>query len=127
MEAGLIGDDDMQRRGIGAGDRLEKDRVDVLIDGRGEQQFAGMRPVHFQGFVEVAPLVTGGVGGVNAHAPPAPDPADHRQQTIAVLIQHPQAHRLGGRRAHHRVQSSGQLNPQSSALNALALAGSFFA
>ena len=57
METGLVGDDDMQRRGIGVGDLLEKDGVDVPIDGRRQQQFARMSPVHFQGFVEIAPLV----------------------------------------------------------------------
>lgn len=61
METGLVRDDDVQDGGIGAGDLLEKERVDIAIDGRGEQQLRGMRAVHLQRLMQVPPLVFGRV------------------------------------------------------------------
>jgi hypothetical protein len=43
-ESALIGDDDMERREVGVGDLPEKERVDVAVDGRSEQQFDGVAP-----------------------------------------------------------------------------------
>jgi hypothetical protein len=48
---------------------------------------------------KLAPLVSCRVGRVDAHAAKAPAATDHRQQPVAVLVEHPQAHTLspGGR------------------------------
>ena len=68
--------------------------MDVPVDGRREEQPGFMFTVHFQGLVEIAPLITGGVGRMNPDAPSGPDPADDRQQSVAMFIEHPDTHRL---------------------------------
>ena len=52
MKAGLIGDDHVQGRGIGFGNLAQKEGVNVPINGRRQQQFAGKRAVDFQGFMQ---------------------------------------------------------------------------
>lgn len=111
VEAGLVLDDHVQRLGIGVGDLLEEERVDVPVDGRGEKPFDPVFAVHLQRLVQVTPLIFGRVGRMDPPAAPAPDPADHRQQSVAMFIQHPQSHGLGGRGAHHFRQARGQLPP----------------
>jgi len=37
----------VQGRGIGLGNLAQKDRVDVPIDGRSQQEFAGIRAIDF--------------------------------------------------------------------------------
>ena len=69
--------------------------MDVAVDGRGEQQLGGVRSVDFQCFVQIAPFVTRGVGRMDARAASSLDSADHRQQSVAMFVEHPEAHRLG--------------------------------
>ena len=70
MEAGMVGDHHMQRLRIQVGDLFEEERVDVPVDGGGEQQLGGVRTVDFQRLVQITPLVASGVGRVDAHATP---------------------------------------------------------
>lgn len=53
MKAGLIGDDHVQRSGIGLGFSMgnlaQKESVNVPIHGRREQQFAAMRAIDHLG------------------------------------------------------------------------------
>ena len=57
VAAGLVLDDNRQGGRIGGGDLLEEERVDVPVDGRGEQPFARVGAVDFQPFVQVAPIL----------------------------------------------------------------------
>ena len=79
VEAGLVLNDHVQGLGIGVGDLVEEASVDVPVDGRSEEQFNPVFAVHFQRLVQVAPLIFGGVGRMDAHAATAPNPADDRQ------------------------------------------------
>jgi hypothetical protein len=54
----------MQGSGIGLRDLAQEHRVDVLVDGRGEEQLHRVLAIDLQGLVEVAPLVGGFVGSV---------------------------------------------------------------
>lgn len=63
--------------------------MDIAINGRGEQQLAGVLTVDFQRFVQIAPLVAADIRCLHTHASARPDPADHRQQSVAMLIEHP--------------------------------------
>ena len=93
MEAGLVGDDHMERTRITRGDLLEEDRVDVLVDGWGEEQLAVVRTVNLERLMQLAPFVGGGVGRVNTNAAQRPYPPDDRQESVAVFIENPQPHR----------------------------------
>ena len=109
MEAGLIGDDHVQRVRIAGGDLLEEDGVDVLVDGPGEEQMAVVRTVDLQRFMQVAPLVRGGVGGMDTRITKRPDPADDLQQSITLFVENPEAHGLVGTLADHSGQAVGKL------------------
>jgi len=108
MKAGLIGDDHMKRCGVGVGDLTQKERVDIAVDGRSEQQFGCVRAIHFQGLAQVTPLVTRRVGRMHPHAAAALDPADHRQQSVTMLVEHPHPHGLRRRRTGYLLQPRGQ-------------------
>ena len=62
--------------------------MDILVDGRGEKQLRVVSAVNFERLMQVTPLVGGSIGGVNAHAAKRPDPANDRQQSVAMFIQH---------------------------------------
>lgn len=62
VEPGLIHDHHMERLRVTLGDLLQKHRVRVLVDGRREEQLH-LVLAHFQGLVQVAPLVGRLVGG----------------------------------------------------------------
>lgn len=68
MKACLVLNDDMQASGIRACDLFEKHGVDVLVDGRGEEEFHLVDTIDFERFLEVAPFITGG-GGAMARTP----------------------------------------------------------
>lgn len=53
-EAGLVGDDDMERVRLDRADLAEEKRVHVAVDDRGEEQLAVVCAVHFRGLVEIA-------------------------------------------------------------------------
>jgi hypothetical protein len=109
METCLVGDDHVQGLRIEVGNLLKKDRVDILVDRRSEQQFGPMGSIHLQCFVQIALLVARGSGGMDSHSPPGLDSANHRQQSIAVFVENPNAHpwvRIG---SHHFTQALGQL------------------
>ncbi len=61
-----------------------------------------------QSLVEVSPLVGGYVGGVDSDDFEAPDPADHGQESVAVLVHHPYPHRLVVGFARHRADRLGE-------------------
>jgi hypothetical protein len=99
METGLIGDHHMKRLRIGLSNLLEEELVDIAINGRGEQQLAGVLTVDFQCFVQIAPFVAGGIRCMHTRAP-----ADHRQQSVAMFVEHLLSYRLHGRWSDHLGQ-----------------------
>lgn len=50
-------------------------RVNVLIDGRGEKQLRVMCSINFESLMQVAPFVSGGKWRVDSHSSPRPEPA----------------------------------------------------
>lgn len=79
MEAGLILNSDMQRRRLRGAEFVEKQRLHVLVDARGEPQFQSVGAIDFQRFLQVAPLVTSRIWGVHADTALTPDLTDHGQ------------------------------------------------
>jgi hypothetical protein len=55
MKASLIGTDGVQRSGIELGNLAPEASVEAPINGRRQPQFAGMRAVNFQGFLQARP------------------------------------------------------------------------
>jgi hypothetical protein len=84
----------MAGRRIAPADLQQEDRVEVLIDGRGEKQLDAVFPVHFERLMQAAPLVTGRARHVDGHASQSPAPADHQEKAVTVFIEHPEPHRL---------------------------------
>ncbi len=62
METGLIGDDDVQRVGIGVSDMPQEDRMDSLVNAGVNCSSQAWVPSTSRDFVEIAPLVAGGGG-----------------------------------------------------------------
>lgn len=55
MKASLIGNDGLPRSGIGLGNRAQEASVEAPKNGRRQPQFAGMRAVNFQDFLQTRP------------------------------------------------------------------------
>lgn len=60
MERGLVSDDDVPGGGIGLADLAQERRVNVLVDGRGKEQFHPVGTVDLERLVHVTPLVACG-------------------------------------------------------------------
>ena len=77
METGLVGYDDVAGLRVDFGDLTQEKRVGVLIDRRGEEQLHAIVSIHFNGFVQVAPFVFGGLGHIDAHSAQTLEAADN--------------------------------------------------
>ncbi len=62
--------------------------------GRREEQLDLVVAVDLERFVQVAPEVARRIGHMHPHAFQGPAPPDHRQQAIAVFVQHPEPQAL---------------------------------
>ena len=94
MKSCLIPNDHMFGLRILRREVRQKQVTHFQADARQAKKFSSILSVHFQGTVKIAPFIFGLIGRRRPQPAQAPTPPHHRNQAIAVLIGHPDAHRL---------------------------------